>query len=332
METQADQVHQGIEAARAGRLAEARQRLEQAAVDNPHDLLAWAWLSEVRQNLDGRMDALERALAIQPGNASIRERLDGLKKEKDSLQASLKEAAHLLKSGARQEALTALRQITGKHATCASAWLMQSYAEPLLEDQLGALEKLLALNPDNLRAKKRQDELKQMAENPILLGLDYEKRGQLDLAMATYQKVRLLSTSTDERTEAALYLDQVQARSGDPAWTAPSPTLTVLRLAAGPILLYVLLVLFQSGLNPLHIEFHYFLEGLLVIASSFILALTTSKPRHPRWLAEFGRPGESRETLIRMSLILLGVFFLVGTYLLFFMEAWNRLTVYSATF
>jgi hypothetical protein len=49
-------------------------------------------------------------------------------------------------------------------------------------------------------------------------------------------------------------------------------------------------------------------------------------------LAEFGRPGEPRETVIRMALILLGVFFMIGMYFLFFMEAWNRLVIYSATF
>jgi hypothetical protein len=127
-------------------------------------------------------------------------------------------------------------------------------------------------------------------------------------------------------------MDQTLTRLEDPTWRPPSPTLTLLRLTAGPILFYVLLVLMQSGLNPLHIQFQFYLEGVLVIASSFILALTTSKPRHPRWLAEFGRPGETRETLIRMALILLGVFFMLSMYVIFFMEAWNRLVIYSATF
>jgi len=332
MVTQPDELQQGIDAARLGRSEEARRHLKQAVLDNPNDVLAWVWLSEVDEGMDGRVDDLERALAIQPGNARIQKRLDLLKKEKMALQANLQEAARLLETGARQEALQVLRQVTLSYPSCERAWLMHSYAEPLIEDQLAALEKVLTLNPGNLEAIKRRDELLQMDRNPILLGLDYEKRGQLDLAIAIYHKVRMLSESTDERIEASLHMDQALARAQDPTWNPPSPTLTVLRLTVGPVLLFALLILFQSGLNPLHIELHFFLEGFLVVASSFILALTTSKPRHPRWLAEFGRPGEPREILIRMSLILLGVFFLVGTYLLFFLEAWNRLAIYRSTF
>ena len=331
---QSDQLREGIRAARAGRTEEARQRLEQAAVDNPDELRAWAWLSEVREDPAGRIKALERALVIRPGSATpeVLAHLEALQKEADALQGNLQEAAWLLKSGAKQQASQVLREITLKYPANARAYYLQSYAETVLEDQLTAIEKALAANPKNPKAMKRREDLKHMAENPILLGLEYEKEGELDLAIATFHRVRMLSKSTDERTEALLHMDQARTRFEDPAWKAPSPTLTVLRLTAGPILFYILLVLMQSGLNPLHVQFHFYLEGVLVVASSFILALTTSKPRHPRWLAEFGRPGEPRETLIRMGLILLGVFFLLSMYVLFFMEAWNRLVIYSATF
>lgn len=193
MDGQLDQLHQGIDAARSGRVKEARQHLEQAVVDNPKDLRAWAWLSEMCEDLESRIDALERALAIQPSNASIQERLDLLTKEKSALQANLQQTVRLLKSGARLDALQILSQITLKYPFCERAWFMYSYAEPVIEDQLKAIEKVLAINPGNQRAKKRQDFLKRLAGNPILLGLDYEKRGQLDLAIATYHKVRMLS-------------------------------------------------------------------------------------------------------------------------------------------
>ena len=334
MNNQSDQLQQGIEAARAGRTDEARQRLEQAVVDNPNELRAWAWLSEVRQGPDGRIEALERALAIRPGSATpdVLAHMQALKEEWGALQANMQEAARLLKTGAKPAAAQVLFQITLKYPANERAWFMQSYAEALVENKIAAIEKVLAINPGNQKAVQRRETLSQLSENPILLGLEYEKEGELDLAIATFHKVRMLSNSSDERTEATLHMDQAIVRFEDPTWKPPSPTLTVLRLAGGPILLYALLTLLQGGLNPLHIPFHFYVEGLLVAASSFILALTTSKPRHPRWLAEFGRPGEPRETLIRLALILLGVFFLTSMYVLFFMEAWNRLVIYSATF
>jgi tetratricopeptide (TPR) repeat protein len=334
MNIQSDQLRQGIEAARAGRIEEARQRLEQAVVDNPDELRAWAWLGEVCEGPAGRIEALERALALRGGGATpeVQARLDALKEELSALQASLQETARLLKSGAKQQAVGMLREITLKYPGNERAWFMQSYAEPVIEDQMAAIEKVLALNPGNQKAMQRRESLGRLIENPILLGLEYENGGDLNQAIATFYRVFMLSKSTDERTEASLYMEQARTRLEDPAWKPPSPTLTVLRLTGGPILLYGLLILMQGGLNPLHIAFHFYVEGVLVVVSSFILALTTSKPRHPRWLAEFGRPGELRETFIRLALILLGVFFMIGMYVLFFMEAWNRLVIYSATF
>jgi tetratricopeptide (TPR) repeat protein len=334
MNIQSDPLQQGIDAARAGRTEEARMRLEQTVIDNPDELRAWAWLSEVREDPAGRIKALERALAIRPQSATpgVLAHMDELKNESNALQSNLQKAARLLKSGAKQEARQVLRDITLKYPANERACYMQSYAETAVEDQITAVEKALAANPGNQKAMKRREDLRRLAENPILLGLEYEKDGEFDLAIATFHRVRMLSKSTDERTEASLHMDQARTRFEDPTWNPPSPTLTVLRLTGGPILLYMLLILMQSGLNPLHIQFHFYLEGVLVVASSFILAVTTSKPRHPRWLAEFGRPGELRETFIRMALILLGVFFLAGMYALFFLEAWNRLVIYRATF
>ncbi len=152
MDSQPDQLHQGLEAARSGRVKEARQHLEQAVADNPTDLLAWAWLSEVREDLDSRIDALNRALAIQSSNASIQGRLDLLIKEKNALQADLQQSAHLLKSGARLDALQILHQITLNYPSCERAWFLYSYAEPVIEDQLHALERVLALT----RATRKQ--------------------------------------------------------------------------------------------------------------------------------------------------------------------------------
>jgi tetratricopeptide (TPR) repeat protein len=151
MNMQTDGLRLGIEAARAGRIEEARQRLEQAVVDNPDELRAWAWLSEIRENPAGRIEALERAFAIRPGSATaqVQAHMDALKAELNALQANLQEAARLLKSGAKQEAVQVLKRITGKYPANERAWYMQSYAEPAIEDKITAIEKALAINPGN---------------------------------------------------------------------------------------------------------------------------------------------------------------------------------------
>lgn len=78
-------LRQGIEAARSGRLAEARDLLEQVVERDERQAAAWLWLSEVTESPEDQVNCLQNALALDPDNVEAQTRLM-------SLSSSLQEA------------------------------------------------------------------------------------------------------------------------------------------------------------------------------------------------------------------------------------------------
>ena len=63
---------QGIEAVRLGDPVRGRTLLSQAVTQNPHDELAWLWLSSIVDNSDQQLECLQRVLQINPFNHAAR--------------------------------------------------------------------------------------------------------------------------------------------------------------------------------------------------------------------------------------------------------------------
>src|SRR5688500_15941887 len=61
-------LQQGIAASRAGQADEARRLFAQAIQLNPHNEMAWLWMSSVVQTDDQRIHCLRQVLAINPQN------------------------------------------------------------------------------------------------------------------------------------------------------------------------------------------------------------------------------------------------------------------------
>ena len=81
--TSTELLRRGVEAARAGRKAEARELLIQAVEVDPQSEMAWIWLSGLMDDLEDRIIACENALTINPANVKVRTYLEGLLKEKN---------------------------------------------------------------------------------------------------------------------------------------------------------------------------------------------------------------------------------------------------------
>lgn len=64
-----DLTTKGIKAAKGGNRRLARQFLDAAIVNDPHDAKAWLWLSSVVDTVNERRDCLEHVLEIDPDNA-----------------------------------------------------------------------------------------------------------------------------------------------------------------------------------------------------------------------------------------------------------------------
>ncbi len=86
-------IQDGIAAVKIGDLALARRLLEQAALINGADSRIWIWLSATTENLEERRTFLERAVAVDPSNATAQRGLVLIKQKIDQQRLVAEKAA-----------------------------------------------------------------------------------------------------------------------------------------------------------------------------------------------------------------------------------------------
>src|SRR5512146_2590092 len=101
MASSTEVLQRAIQAARAGRKVEARDLLLDLVDVDPHNEMAWIWLSGLVDSLEDRIIACENALTINPANEKVQAYLAELqrqyasfleKKNKDEAVALLNQA------------------------------------------------------------------------------------------------------------------------------------------------------------------------------------------------------------------------------------------------
>lgn len=78
----AEQVRQGIAAAKSGQREQARSLLTRAVERDERNLMAWLWLSGLVDSLDDKEVCLENVLALDPGNEPARRGLEWVRSQK----------------------------------------------------------------------------------------------------------------------------------------------------------------------------------------------------------------------------------------------------------
>jgi len=81
----ADRLQQAVALARAGRKVEARDILLDLVDEDPHNEMAWIWLSGLVDSLDDKIIACENILTINPSNHRVRAYLAQLLDEQNQL-------------------------------------------------------------------------------------------------------------------------------------------------------------------------------------------------------------------------------------------------------
>lgn len=262
-----------IAAARSGKLAVAEKLLRKVLDDDPGNLAAWVWYSDVTTNLPERIRALERAIALRPDDPLLQGRIEALRREMPPKEPQQVPAYTERKTGPPTESMPFLLQ-QGK----------------VLED-----------------------------------------RGEFEAAVETYISVKTHSRSPAERVEATRRIEDIHTRLEADKIQRVHPTLNLLRLTTGPVLLFIIMVLMQSGLNPLHTPVLSMLGILSVAAGSLMISVTEMRPVHPRWVAMFGEPGAGDEAEMRKGVRLLGWALLLAPYTMFLIDAGQRLGVLQAS-
>lgn len=323
----------------------ARTLLQELLLGQPRHELGWLWLSKVSNDLDEQIKALENAFAINPDRKETNIRLQELRQQK----ANHHPAAH--ENGLYQEAITAykngrshnarelLEQLVQSNPNHEKAWLGLSQLAYKPEEKVVALEKALELNPDNAKGQVRLQKLKLSLDDFLALGLAYEKFGQYARALSAYQvAIRNAISNTDRHIARKHYLEIkaktdkiIQAKEEtEKEIKITSANSTLVRLALGPIIIYILLLFIHGGLNPVKIPFLFYLGILGVIVGSLITVGTANTPNHPVWQKIMGPEGIT-DTPTRAIMTGLGMLFIVIPFAIVLLSGLNRIAQIKGT-
>ncbi len=200
MKTMANEgLRQAITAVQAGEREAAEEILLGLVQQNPHNEMAWLWLSDVLENFDDRIIALENAIAINPKRVQTRKRLAQIRQSTPVSKNGNQPGSILLEDGQRQEMFRNLIQQVRHAPQDASAWFALSQLVDGVADQIAILERTLHFNPHHHQARKRFTQLHLAFPDVLALGKAFQAQNDLPRAVKAYRfAVQHAPSSTDE--------------------------------------------------------------------------------------------------------------------------------------
>jgi hypothetical protein len=325
-----------IALAQAGERDRARALLREIVRDEPQSEVAWLWLSAVVDDPREQLDALERAQAINPANARTPARIAQARRR--LAQAAppdprIATAQRALAAGRRAEARALLRQIVQDDEGQVEAWWLLAAAAVEVPEQIAALQRVLALDPQHRAAHEALIEAQDLVQNPLALGDYYTAAGETNLAVAAYARAYQAGPAAGAQLEAGQRAARVrrlaQSAGFVPRYPAIAPALTLARLALGPPVLYGLMWLLQTGFDPRQTPLLLCLGAPAVVIGSLLMVAVDMRPRHPAVAALVGEGAVLADTR-RAAVWLAGVLLTAGAFGLFLSDAIVRLAAYAA--
>ena len=293
-----------VKKAKSGERKQAREMLLELVEHNPRHELAWLWLSELVEDLEDKIIALENALTINPQRPQARQKLHRLRQKYEANreptsfpfadngqpqfytteEATFAEIEQLFKAKqlaqGRQELADFLRRYSNHEA---GWWLMVCHADSQA-NLLTSLDHLLRLNAQHPEAPAIIEKIKPTNEEYLQMGRLHERLEQWETAVYYYKRA-LRSPNNADRLLAKKHLPAVeeQVRLANIKFT--SPVINVMRLSVGPTLLYGLLMMVQAGLRPLQVSPILCLGNVMLLAGLLIISGLAYHPEHP-WLQQ----------------------------------------------
>ena len=330
-------LQQAMSAVRAGHELTARDIFLEVVEINPRNETAWMWLTGLLDDLDDCIYACQQVLEINPGNVDVNQYLSQLladkKKQQEAQRLRVEEhvgrVRELVKAKNRSEALGLVRSLAQAGEVNAEAWRLLANLTPDMDERLHALEKLLALTPGDVQARQEFERLQHFKNNPLDLAAMYEEQGNIEKAIETYGIASLRSTSKSE--QASIYWKTVRLENlRQEKITQISPTVSIARLAAGPPLLYFMLLLLHVGFNLIANSDPLLWFGFFwVLLGGFMIALSSVRSHHRLWSLIFKDVGSSGTPTARFFMGAAGWILVALPFILLFLMAYNRLYSFS---
>ncbi len=296
----AQKLQQAIVYARKGKRSRSRKLLHQIVRADPHHEQAWLWLSYVDHKPADQLYAAEAVLKLNPEHAAIAKRIETLKLTQ-------------IRKAPRTKAIPLLMEFVQQYEDNEQGWQLAGALSDDVEDQIFALEKVVAINPDDTRAQDRLDTLYALQAEPLKLGRLYEEQSNLDKAVEVYSRA-YATVPENKRDEITHRLAVIKHRRPYYEQKITRPTLTVLRLSMGTILLYTFMTLMQCGINLRYLTMFPLLGIFSVSIGSIMTATVRSRPKPSFWYLLVRRQGTRVEPSLRLVLAITGWLFMIVPY------------------
>ncbi|HSG44224.1 MAG TPA: hypothetical protein VLA72_13820 [Anaerolineales bacterium] len=329
-------LQQALTAAREKRELTARDLFLDVVEINPRNETAWLWLTGLLDDLDECIYACEMVLDINPKNTQISPYLAKLRERKKDQQAEqiqtaedhVKRALELANANRRREALGLVRDAAKVIDPGPEGWRLIADLSTSMSEQIHALERLLALTPNDTKSRERMNRLRHLKKNPYELAAIYEEQGEIDKAIDLYQSVMMLPKYKRRQREFDRKIIQLKVRR-DEKIVYISPIISIARLAAGPALVYLFMLLIHVGINPFATSDPVlWMELLVTLFGGFLIAFA-SVPFHSRlWFLLFKDVSTSGTPLARASMMVVGWLLILLSFLHLFASAFARLIAY----
>jgi tetratricopeptide (TPR) repeat protein len=329
-------LQQAISAVRAGHELTARDIFLEVVEINPRNETAWMWLTGLLDDLDDCIYACQQVLEINPTNAKVNQYLGQLladrKKQQEAQRLRVEEqmnhARELVGAKKQSEALELVRTLAKTGEANADVWRMLADLAPEMEERLPALEKLLTLAPGDANARQEYERLQHFKNNPLDLAAMYEEQGNIEKAIETYGLASLKAKSKSEQND--IYWKTVRLENLRHEKIAHiSPAISIVRLTAGPPLLYFMLLLVDEGLNPIaNPSLLQWLGFFWVLVGGFMIALASIRSHHRLWSLIFKDASSGGTPLARFVMAAAGWILVILPFAVLFLMAFNRLQAF----
>jgi tetratricopeptide (TPR) repeat protein len=321
-------LRESITAVKANQRLKARNLLQELLAAETANEVAWIWLSEASDELGEKVYALEQALEINPKRTAVQTKLTQLQAQGQTQlvkeESRLAKAIALAGDGRFQKARDSLIKLAESDQNHIQTWLLLSTLVDNIEDKIVALENVLQLKPHHNDAQKLLKRRLQGEVDKLTQGRAFEKKHDLKNAILAYETAVIISPIAEEKEIAKRRLDELN-QSYSPRKTT-SNRLTLVRLTAGPPILYGLLLFVHSGMNPSRLPWSSYLGGLVVLLGTLLGTAVRHSDKHPFW-----QKLPPLLTQNRGVVALIGFLIALIPFILLIMNSMNRLAVYRAS-
>lgn len=329
----AEVLQRAIQAARAGKRMEARDLLLELVEVDPHNEMAWMWLSGLVDTLEDKIIACENVLTINPSNEKVRLYLTELQKKQQASLAkqNANEALELLNQAKEhadrnelEAALRLARQALEKGEDFEAAWLLIARVAPTIDQQVASLEKASQLNPSNVETAAALKQARYLKANPMGAAAQLEQQGKFEEALKVYHELASKTKNSREFDQIYKQIVRIEGLQNEKIRYV-APTSSIARLTFAWPALYLSFILIQVGLNPFtHFVFYLWLGLPVVLLGSFLLSLAEVRSNHIVWQKLFDEPGDG-STLARFVAAATGWFLVLVPHVLLLLDSLNRL-------